>query len=137
MTIGDVLKTTVSHPFITRINHIALMARPGEHHQARAFYAGLLGMTEVPLPDDLCGNSNLDLVWFVFNDVMIHVSFTDDYVPVPVGRHVCIEVENLGDLRARMEAAGCGIEEQVRLPDRERFFVSDPFGNYFEFMEFN
>ena len=35
-----------------------------------------------------------------------------------------------------LEAKGAKIREAVVMPDRNRFYLLDPFGNYFEFMEF-
>lgn len=123
------------HKRITRLNHLALMAEPGGHQKARDFYIGILDMEEIPLPKEL--QSEYDLLWFRFLDVMIHLSFSDDYIPVPVGRHVCLEVSGVLNLRAKVEAAGYKTEDQVVLDDRDRFFVPDPFGNFFELMEFH
>ncbi|MCP9810058.1 hypothetical protein KBY58_11495 [Cyanobium sp. HWJ4-Hawea] len=111
------------------------MAQPGGHQEARDFYIGVLDMEEIPLPKEIAGQ--FDLLWFRFLDMMIHLSFSDDYIPVPVGRHICLEVSGLLKLRTRLEAAGFKIEDQVKLADRDRFFIPDPFGNYFELMEFH
>jgi len=35
-----------------------------------------------------------------------------------------------------LEAKGATIREAEVMPDRNRFYLLDPFGNYFEFMEF-
>jgi len=123
------------HRRITRLNHIALMAEPGGHQKARDFYIGVLEMEEVPLPLEVSGK--FDLIWFRFLDMMIHLSFQDDFVPIPVGRHICLEVSGVVKLRQRLEAQGFHIEDQVKLNDRDRFFIPDPFGNYFELMQFH
>jgi catechol 2,3-dioxygenase-like lactoylglutathione lyase family enzyme len=130
MTIGSRV-----HQRITRLNHLALMAQPGGHQKARDFYVGVLEMEEIPLPQEIRGE--FDLLWFRFLDMMIHLSFSDDYIPVPVGRHICLEVKGVLKLRARLEHAGYAIEDQIKLNDRDRFFIPDPFGNYFELMEFH
>jgi catechol 2,3-dioxygenase-like lactoylglutathione lyase family enzyme len=111
------------------------MAKPGGHQKARDFYVGVLDMEEIPLPKEIQGE--FDLIWFRFLDMMIHLSFSEDYIPVPVGRHICLEVSGVLKLRARLEAAGYQIEDQIKLNDRDRFFIPDPFGNYFELMEFH
>ena len=79
---------------------------------------------------------DFDLMWFKFLDMMIHLSFTNDFVASPVGRHICLEVQDVIALRTKLEASGHTVEDQVLLPDRNRFFIPDPFGNYFELMEF-
>ena len=122
------------HRRITRLNHIALMAKPGGHDLARAFYVDILEMQEVVLPPELL--KDFDLMWFRFLDMMIHLSFTNDFVASPVGRHICLEVEDVLALRSKLETSGHIVEDQVLLPDRNRFFIPDPFGNYFELMEF-
>jgi catechol 2,3-dioxygenase-like lactoylglutathione lyase family enzyme len=122
------------HRRITRLNHIALMAKPGGHDLARAFYVDILEMQEVVLPPELL--KDFDLMWFRFLDMMIHLSFTNDFVASPVGRHICLEVEDVFALRSKLETSGHIVEDQVLLPDRNRFFIPDPFGNYFELMEF-
>lgn len=122
------------HRSITRLNHISLMARPGGHDLARAFYVDILEMQEVVLPPEL--SMGFDLMWFSFLDMMIHLCFTPDFVASPIGRHICLEVENVLALRRKLEIKGHIIEDQVLLPDRNRFFIPDPFGNYFELTEF-
>ena len=122
------------HKSIVRLNHIALMAKPGGHQLAREFYVDILEMQEIMLPNELL--KDFDLMWFSFLNMMIHLSFAPDFVASPVGRHICLEVENVLSLRSRLEIKGHIIEDQILLPDRHRFFIPDPFGNYFELMEF-
>jgi hypothetical protein len=38
-------------------------------------------------------------------------------------------------VRAWLESRGAEIREAVVIPDRDRFYVLDPFGNYFELIE--
>jgi hypothetical protein len=58
---------------------------------------------------------------------------------VPAGpaenRHVALEVKELKTVRAYLESKNAKIREAVVIPDRERFHVLDPFGNYFELIE--
>lgn len=110
------------------------MAKPGGQQAARDFYHGILEMEEVTLPAELRGRS--DLLWFGFLDATIHLSFTENFVASPVGRHICLEVSNLLALKSRLEASGYSLEHQIQLADRHRFFIPDPFGNYFELMEY-
>jgi catechol 2,3-dioxygenase-like lactoylglutathione lyase family enzyme len=46
---------------------------------------------------------------------------------------VCIEVEDLDEVRARLIAAGYTPEDTIAIPGRPRFFCRDPFGNRIEF----
>jgi extradiol dioxygenase family protein len=49
---------------------------------------------------------------------------------------MALEVHDLHKIRQYLEAKGATIREAVVMPDRNRFYLLDPFGNYFEFMEF-
>ena len=50
-------------------------------------------------------------------------------------RHLAIEVREIRAVRDYLGKHGTEIREAVVIPDRERFYVLDPFGNYFEFIE--
>jgi catechol 2,3-dioxygenase-like lactoylglutathione lyase family enzyme len=50
-------------------------------------------------------------------------------------RHVAVEVTNIRAVRDYLRKQGAEIREAVVIPDRERFYVLDPFGNYFELIE--
>jgi catechol 2,3-dioxygenase-like lactoylglutathione lyase family enzyme len=49
------------------------------------------------------------------------------------GRHYCLAVDDLDALRARLEAAGVSVVNDIPIPGRPRFFARDPFGNLIEF----
>jgi hypothetical protein len=46
-----------------------------------------------------------------------------------------VEVKDLPAVRAYLEQQGAEIREAVAMPDRERFYLLDPCGNYFEIIE--
>ncbi|MCB0049140.1 MAG: VOC family protein, partial [Caldilinea sp.] len=48
------------------------------------------------------------------------------------GRHFCLAVEDVEELRDRLEAAGVTVVGDVPIPDRPRYFIRDPFGNLIE-----
>ncbi len=52
-------------------------------------------------------------------------------------RHVGVEIKRIHRVRAYLEQQGTEILEAAAVPDRERFYLLDPFGNYFEFIEIN
>jgi catechol 2,3-dioxygenase-like lactoylglutathione lyase family enzyme len=116
-----------------RINHVTIAVPAGEHEKVRAFYGGVLGLKEVPRPEAL--NAVYDLMWFEFLDILFHLDFTPPWVKPAENRHVAIEVEGLAELRRYLEGQGATIREAVPMPDRERFYLLDPFGNYFELIE--
>lgn len=112
-----------------RIQHVSIPRPPDSAAQTRAFYGGLLGLEETPAPETL---RELDLIWFRLGPTELH-TFVETPVDSSSGRHLCIEVDDLETLRARLEAAGHTTSEDLPIPGRPRFFCRDPFGNLIEF----
>ena len=98
----------------------------------RAFYGGLLGLTEKPVPESL---HDLELVWFSAGEDELELHFLPDPVPPDprAERHLCLEVDDVEAWRRRLEAAGVVTSDQIAIPNRPRFFCHDPFGNLIEF----
>jgi len=117
----------------TRINHITLAAPAGEHEKVRAFYGGVLGLKEIPRPEAL--NAVYDLIWFEFLGHLLHIDFSPPWTKPAENRHVALEITDLPGVRRYLESKGATIREAVAIPDRERFYLLDPFGNYFELLE--
>jgi catechol 2,3-dioxygenase-like lactoylglutathione lyase family enzyme len=112
-----------------RIQHVSIPRPPGSDDQTRAFYAGVLGLTEVPLPPAL---QSLDLIWYRLGDTELHL-FAEEPRADTSGRHLCIEVSDLAGLRQRLNDAGYTTEDTIEIVGRPRFFSRDPFGNSIEF----
>ena len=116
-----------------RVNHITLSVPAGTHAKVREFYGELLGLEEVPRPTAL--TAVYDLIWFKFMDISLHIDFTPPWTQPAENRHVAIEVEDLPAFRRYLEGKQATIREAVVIPDRDRFYLLDPFGNYFELLE--
>jgi catechol 2,3-dioxygenase-like lactoylglutathione lyase family enzyme len=120
-------------PEYRRLNHVTINVPAGEHERVRAFYGGTLGLKEIPFPNALAGT--YDLIWFECLDFLIHVDFTPPFFKPAENRHVALEVRDIAAVRRHFGERGAEIREAVTIPDRDRFYVLDPFGNYFEIME--
>ena len=116
-----------------RINHVTIAVPAGEHEKVRAFYGGLLGLEEIPRPGAL--NAVYDLMWFKLLDILLHLDFTPPWTKPAENRHLALEIHDLPKLRRYLEDKGATIREAVPMEDRERFYLLDPFGNYFELLE--
>ena len=116
-----------------RVNHLTAAVPAGEHEKVRAFYSGILGLTEVTPPAALGGA--YDILWFQWLEILLHIDFTPPWAKPAENRHVAVEVRNIRTVRDHLEKQGAEIREAVVIPDRDRFYVLDPFGNYFEFIE--
>ena len=118
------------HTFIG-IDHVQIAAPPGAEAQARAFFADVLGMTEVLKPVSLRGRGG---VWFQCGAQQLHVGIEGNFSPAKKA-HPAIGVQNLAELRLRLQQADIKMIEDNSLPDAERFYINDPFGNRLEFLE--
>jgi catechol 2,3-dioxygenase-like lactoylglutathione lyase family enzyme len=119
---------------ITSLQHVALPF-PGTTEAfaaARSYYSGTLGLRELPVPRDLVA----DVVWYEVGSQELHLFAERDPTSSAESRsHACLEVTDLGSMRARLHAEGMNTFDGVPvLPGRVRFFTRDPFGNVLEFV---
>ncbi|WP_066293999.1 VOC family protein [Bacillus sp. FJAT-29937] len=114
------------------IDHIQLAAPKGCEEQARLFFGEILGLEEIPKPENLQKRGGC---WFLCGNQEIHIGVQEDFLPAKKA-HPGLVVENLEDLRSTLEMKGCKIKEEPPIEGRNRFFVDDPFGNRIEFLEF-
>ena len=111
--------------------HVQLAAPPGSEEQARRFFGELLGMEELPKPEALRSRGG---VWFRCGVHQLHIGIEKDFKPNRKA-HPAFAVRDLAALRARLLKAGIETIEDEALPQAERFYASDPFGNRLEFLE--
>ncbi len=116
---------------IVALDHVQLAMPAGREDEARAFYAGVLGLTEQVKPANLARRGG---VWFARGDLKIHLGVEAGFRPARKA-HPAFRVKNLAKLRARCEAAGYPTVDDEPLPGYERFYVADPFGNRIECLE--
>lgn len=112
------------------LDHVQIAIPAGGEDRARGFYAGLLGMTEVPKPANLSPNG----CWFTGGAVALHIGVDPDF-RAATKAHPAFLVDDLAGLRIRLETAGCPIREDKPVAGYARFFTEDPFGNRIELME--
>ena len=118
-------------PELTGIDHVQLAIPAGGEEQARSFYGGLLGLSEVAKPTALAGRGGC---WFAGPGVSIHLGVEDPFVPARKA-HVALLVDDLVALRQALHGAGV----EIRIDDADigvrRFHAFDPFGNRLEFVD--
>ena len=116
---------------ITGIDHVQVAAPPGCEAAARAFYGELLGLEEVPKPEELAGRGG---VWFACGAQQLHVGVQAGFIPAAKA-HPALQVSDpaaLGELTARLEAAGHRATADAPASGGSRVHVADPFGNRLE-----
>lgn len=115
---------------IVGLDHIQIAIPEGGEDAARAFYGDLLGMHEVPKPENLSQSG----CWFERGSVSLHIGVDPDFTPARKA-HPALLVDNLDVLRERIENAGHAAHDDKPVEGYERFFTFDPFGNRIEFMQ--
>ena len=113
------------------LQHVSIPRPPGQEsrRQAQAFFSGLLGLEEKPVPQSI---QHLDLIWFQVGKMELHC-FAEEPVGDSSGRHFCLVTDDVEATRQKLEAAGYKPWNPEEIPGRPRFFCRDPFGNIIEF----
>jgi catechol 2,3-dioxygenase-like lactoylglutathione lyase family enzyme len=114
-------------PF-TAIDHVQLAMPPGQEQAARTFYAGVLGMREIPKPAELAGRGGC---WFESGGVQIHLGVEQDFHPAKKA-HPALRCANYDALLTKLRAAGIRIDEPNDIPSVRRCHIHDCFGNRVE-----
>lgn len=113
-----------------RLDHIQICIPIGKEQEARNFYAGIIGLTEIPKPKELLVNGGL---WFEIADIQLHIGTENETNTSK--RHPAFEVENLNDAKSYLIANGVMIKEDIQIEGCKRFSLIDPFGNRIELLK--
>ena len=117
---------------ITGFDHVQLAMPRGHEDAARSFYAGLLGMTELPKPPALAVRGGC---WFASGAAVLHLGVEEPFAPARKA-HPALLVNDLDQLAAALSAAGheC-VRADGEIPGVRRFHTHDSFGNRVEFQQ--
>jgi trans-aconitate 2-methyltransferase len=116
---------------VVSLDHVQLAMPPGREDEARAFYAGVLGLAERPKPPALAPRGGC---WFSGHRAEVHLGVEADFRP-GLKAHVALGVTVIDELAQRVEASGFAVTWDDGLAPRRRFYTADPFGNRLEIME--
>jgi catechol 2,3-dioxygenase-like lactoylglutathione lyase family enzyme len=112
---------------IAGLDHVQLAAPPACEEEARRFYGGLLGLTELPKPPGLAARGG---VWFACGAQQLHVGVESDFAPARKA-HPALRVSSqaaLDELAERLAP----VEWDDSIPGVRRFYARDPWGNRLE-----
>jgi catechol 2,3-dioxygenase-like lactoylglutathione lyase family enzyme len=109
-------------------DHVQIAAPRGCEPAARGFYGELLGMPELPKPEELRARGG---VWFRAGAQELHVGVEEPFAPARKA-HPGLVVDDLDAIRGRLAAAGHDPEDDAKIESVRRLFVHDPFGNRLE-----
>jgi catechol 2,3-dioxygenase-like lactoylglutathione lyase family enzyme len=112
------------------LHHVLLAIPPGGEDAARAFFVGVLGMTEVEKPADLAARGGL---WVRADGLEIHLGVEREFRPARKA-HPGIRVADLDRLAATLAGSGVQVSWDDNFPGHRRFYADDPHGNRLEFI---
>ena len=115
---------------LVALDHAQLAAPPGSENLLRAYYADVLGMTEIPKPPVLAARGGC---WFRAGAVELHLGIEEGFRP-SAKAHPGLRVTDIAECATRLEAAGATVVWDEALPGRRRFHSRDPVGNRLEFL---
>lgn len=111
---------------IKRLHHVSLVV--DDIDAAMHFYGEVLGWPTDPRPD-----FGFPGAWFDLGEGQLHLVAVGD-VPPSSGAHFCVEVDDIGDVRTKLDAAGIEVRSGGGTPGAgEQLFCQDPAGNLIEF----
>lgn len=116
---------------IVSIDHVQLAMPAGREDEARKFYAGTLGIPEVPKPPDLAKRGGC---WFERGALKVHLGVDTDFRAAKKA-HPALVVEDLDALMQALKAGGYTTKTDEPLEGYTRIYADDPFGNRIELME--
>jgi catechol 2,3-dioxygenase-like lactoylglutathione lyase family enzyme len=116
---------------VRSLDHVQLAMPAGREAEARAFYAGVLGIPEAAKPANLAKRGGC---WFERGALKVHLGVEANFQPARKA-HPAFIVEDLAALAAKLAEAGHPVVTDEPLNGYTRVYVNDPFGNRIELME--
>ena len=113
------------------LHHVQVSGPAGCEDAMRAFYSGVLGMTEVAKPERLRARGG---VWFRSGAAELHVGIEDDFRPARKA-HPGIAVADVEALARAVAGSGAQVAWDDAIPGLRRFHTADPVGNRLEFQQ--
>ena len=117
---------------ILSVHHAQITVPKDAEGEAREFYCGVLGMTEIPKPSELDGRGGF---WLEVGDRQVHVGTEDKFARESTKAHVAYLVKDLDNWRRVLKVHNITVVDGIQIPHYRRFEFRDPFGNRIEFLE--
>jgi catechol 2,3-dioxygenase-like lactoylglutathione lyase family enzyme len=116
---------------VRHIDHILIAMPAAREEEARAFYCGVLGMSEKVKPPVLAARGGC---WFEIGALQVHLGVEKNFIPARKA-HPAFIVEDLPSMVEKAEAGGYRVTADEPLEGCDRRHVDDPFGNRIELIE--
>jgi catechol 2,3-dioxygenase-like lactoylglutathione lyase family enzyme len=113
------------------LDHVQVAIPIGGEAQAREFYSGILGFTEIEKPAAMAERKS---IWFIAGPANLHLGIEPDFHPAKRA-HPAFVVDTLDEIVAACDRAGLSTRPDTSCNGFRRIHVSDPFGNRLELMQ--
>jgi catechol 2,3-dioxygenase-like lactoylglutathione lyase family enzyme len=113
---------------VTYLDHVTVIVTDVE--RSRRFYRDVLGLRELLPPYTF----DFVVVWFEVGGQYLHLLAKPEADSVSP-RHFALGVADALAARDHCRAHGLAIDETVRIPNADRFFIRDPDGNRIELIQ--
>jgi catechol 2,3-dioxygenase-like lactoylglutathione lyase family enzyme len=119
---------------ITELNHVQICVSGPAEEASKHFYAGVLGLREIPKPEPLRARAG---AWYRLGSIELHLSTEDSAADNHSSRrHICFVVADLSEAEAALCDADIVITPDAQpIEGWRRFYVHDPGGNRIEIAE--
>jgi Predicted ring-cleavage extradiol dioxygenase len=115
---------------IVSLQHVNVRVSPAVEAAAKEFYGTLLGLREVPKPEDAAARGG---AWYQLGDVQLHLSRDKNAANEGSKRHICFHVADLVEAQKHLENLGVEIlPDDQPIAGQPRFYIRDPGGNLIE-----
>jgi len=111
-----------------RLHHVQVSCPAGGEDAARRFYAGALGLREIPKPPLLAARGG---VWFAGDGFELHVGVEEPFQPARKA-HPAFAVHDVHAVELAVRTAGFETRWDEAIPDVRRFHCVDGSGNRVE-----
>ena len=116
---------------VRHIDHILIAMPAGREEEARAFYGGVLGMSEKVKPPVLAARGGC---WFTTGALDVHLGVEKNFIPARKA-HPAFIVDDLAGMIEKAAKSGYNVTADEPLEGCDRRHVDDPFGNRIELIE--
>ncbi len=119
-------------PHIQRLHHAQITVPKGAEAQARAFYCGILGLSEIEKPASLQGRGGF---WIQLGDQQVHIGAEEGVDRHATKAHLAYQVDDIPTWEQILRENGIQMADSIPIPGFNRFEFRDPFGNRVEFIQ--
>ena len=113
-----------------RLDPIRLAIPQVSKDTCREFWGSCLQFNQIEKPENLKLRGG---AWFRKEAVEIHLG-TETPISAAKKAHLGNAVEDIDALSGHVEQQSCSVNWDTSLPDRDRFFTTDPVGNRIEYL---